>query len=159
MPTNSQRIFGAVTSICTTVGGAWLASIAHSTPPGAATLSYPSGVTVTFENVRSDQGQVVVMVFKDRDAFKAYDVTQAVGYREAPARYGAVTVTFPDLRGGPYAIAAFHDEDSDQEFDLEGESPREGYATSGTSDAYDSPTFRRATIRDATVSAEMFYAN
>ncbi len=159
MPTNSQRVFGAVTSICITVGGAWLANLAHSTSSGAATLSFPSGVTVTFDGVLSDQGQVVVIVFNDRDAFKAYDVTQAVGYREAPARHGPVTVTFPDLQAGPYAIAAFHDEDSDQEFDMEGEWPLEGYATSGASDAYDTPTFRQATIRDAVVSAEMFYAN
>lgn len=158
MPTNSQRFWGAVTSICITVGGAWLANLAHSTPTDAAALTYPSGVTVTFEGVRSSDGQVIVMVFGDREAFKAYDVERAVGYREAPARPGSVTVAFPELQAGPYAIAAFHDEDGDQDFDMDGEWPLEGYATSGASDAHDMPTFRQATIRGATVVTEMFYA-
>ena len=98
------------------------------------------------------------MVFNDRDAFKAYDADQAVGYREAPARRGRVTITLPELQEGPYAITAFHDEDGDQEFDMDGEWPLEGYATSGASDAHDMPTFRQATIRSAAVTAKMFYA-
>ena len=158
MPSNSQRLFGALTSICITTGGAWLASQAYSTPSGAGAMSYPSGVTVTFDGVRNSDGNVVVMVFNDRDSYKAYDVNQAVGYLEAPARRGSVTVNFPDLKAGPYAIAAFHDEDSNQDLNMGDEWPLEGYATSGATDIYDTPTFRRATIRGATVNAKMYYA-
>ncbi len=158
MPSNSQRLFGAVASVCITAGGAWLASQAYSTPDSAVTTSYPSGVTITFEDVRNSEGNVVVMVFGDRDSYKAYDVDQVVGYLETPARSGSVTVNFPDLKTGPYAIAAFHDEDGNQDLNMGDEWPLEGYATSGATDIYDTPTFRRATILGATVSVKMNYA-
>ena len=158
MPSTSQRLFGAVASVCITVGGAWLASLAQSPSADAAAMSYPSGVTVAFEGVRNDRGNVVVMVFGDRDAYKTFDVSRAVGYREAPARAGDVTVSFPDLTSGPYAIAAFHDEDENQDLNMGDEWPLEGYATSGATDIYDTPTFRRATIGEATVRIKMYYA-
>ena len=158
MPSNSQRLFGAIASICITTGGAWLASQAYSTPSGAAKMSYTSGVTVTFEGVRNSTGNVVVMVFSDRDSYKTYDVNQAVGYLETPARSGAVTVHFPDLKTGPYAIAAFHDEDGNQDLNMFDGWPLEGFATSGATDIYDTPTFRRATIHGASLTAKMYYA-
>ena len=157
MPSNSQRIFGAVASICITIGGAWLASQAYSKTDDAS-MTYPSGVTVTFEGVRNAYGNIVVMVFSDRDSYKAYDVNQAVGYLETPARKGTVTAAFPDLTTGPYAIAAFHDEDGNQDLNMGDDWPLEGYATSGATDIYDTPTFRRATIRDAKVAVRMYYA-
>ena len=157
MPSNSQRLFGAATSIMITTGGAWLASQAHSTSNYAATMSYPAGVTITFDGIRNSDGNIVVMVFSDRDSYKAYDVNKAVGYLETPARTGSVTVSFPDLRSGPYAIAAFHDEDGNQDLNMGDEWPLEGYATSGATDIYDTPTFRRATIREATVTTKMHY--
>lgn len=158
MPSNSQRLFGAIASICITMGGAWLASQAHSTSNNAATMSYPLGVTITFDGIRNSDGNVVVIVFGGRESYKAYDVNQAVGYIETPARKGSVTVNFPDLRSGPYAIAAFHDEDGNQDLNMGDVWPLEGYATSGATDIYDTPTFRRATIREATVTATMHYA-
>lgn len=158
MPSNSQRLYGAVASICITIGGAWLASQAHSVSSDAAVMSYPSGVSVTLEDVRNNRGNVVVMVFGDRDSYMAYDVKQAVGYLETPARQGTVRVSFPALKTGPYAIAAFHDEDSNQDFKMGDAWPLEGYATSGATDIYDTPTFRRATIRGAMVSMKMYYA-
>jgi uncharacterized protein (DUF2141 family) len=158
MPSYSQRIVGAISSICITVGGAWLASHAHSTAAGAATMSFPSGVTVTFAGIRNTHGNVVVMVFNDRESYKTYDVNQAAGYLETIARKGTVTVSFPELKTGPYAITAFHDEDSNQDLNMGDEWPLEGYATSGATDIYDTPTFRRATIKDAMVTVTMYYA-
>lgn len=125
MPTNAQRLLGAVASIGITVGGAWLASMAHSQSTTAAQVTFPDGVSATFQNIRNAQGNIVVMVFADRDAFKVYDSTKAAGYVEVPAKAGDVKVTFPDLTKGPYAIADFHDEDENRDLTMDGEWPAE----------------------------------
>lgn len=99
------------------------------------------------------------MVFADRDAYKVYDVTKAVGYKEVPAQQGSVNVLFPDLQSGPYVVAAFHDEDGNQDLNMDSEWPTEGYATSGAIDAYDVPTFANASLSADKVTITMFYAN
>lgn len=159
MPTNTQRIIGAIASIGITVGGAWLASFAQSKTALAPQILFPNGVSATFQNVRNARGNVVVMVFADREAFKSYDVTKAVGYAEIPAYPGDVTAVFPHLSDGPYAIAGFHDEDENQDLNMDGDWPTEGYATNGALDAYDLPTFRRAALRKSKVSIVMHYSN
>ncbi|MEM7439892.1 MAG: DUF2141 domain-containing protein [Pseudomonadota bacterium] len=159
MPTNTQRVVGAIASIGITVGGAWLASKAHSDLASTAQAEFPNGVSLTFKNVRNAKGNIVVMVFDNRDAFKSYDYSRAVRYAEVAARHGDVAVTFPDLRTGPLAIAAFHDEDKDQDLNMEGDWPSEGYATSGALDAYDTPTFRGASLSNSDVTITMYYAN
>ena len=159
MPTNTQRVLGAIASIGITVGGAWLASIAQSKTALAPQILFSNGVSVTFQNIRNAKGNVVVMVFADREAFKSYDVTKAVGYAEIPAQPGNVTAVFPHLSEGPYAIAAFHDEDKNQDLNMEGDWPTEGYATSGALDAYDTPTFRSAALGNSAVEITMYYAN
>lgn len=159
MPTNTQRFLGAIASIGITVGGAWLASMAHSNSTSVAQVAFPNGVSATFTNIRNANGKVVVMVFADREAFKTYDVTKAVGYAEVPAQPGDVTAVFPHLSEGPYAIAGFHDEDENQDLNLDGDWPTEGYATNGALDAYDLPTFRRAVLRKSKVSIVMYYSN
>lgn len=159
MPTNKQRVIGALTSISFTIGGAWVASTIHTSAQLVAKTAFPKGVTATFENIRNSSGNIVVMVFADRDAFKLYDVNKAIGYRQVPANQGTVTVSFPELKHGPLAIAAFHDEDKNQNLNMNGEWPTEGYATSGAVDAYDTPTFRAASIRQNEVSVTMHYAN
>ena len=159
MPTSAQRLCGALASIGITVGGAWLASTAHSDTDKTALSSLSNGLILSFENIRNDNGNIVVMVFDDREAFKSYDVTRAVGYREVPAVRGTMVVKFPDLTSGPFAVAAFHDEDKNQDLNMNGDQPDEGYATSGATDAYDTPTFRSATIVEARTSITMFYAD
>ena len=159
MPTNTQRLVGALASIGITVGGAWLASNAHSGTDEQTQILFSEGLDITFENVRNDTGNVVVMVFADRDAFKVYDVNRAVGYKEVPAKQGEVNVKFPDLTSGPLVVAAFHDEDRNQDLNMDGEWPTEGYATSGATDAYDLPTFRSASLSDGSVSITMYYVN
>jgi uncharacterized protein (DUF2141 family) len=159
MPSNKQRLIGALASIGITVGGAWIASATHSKLEDKALTSFSEGLSIIFDNIRNDTGNIVVMVFADRDAFKAYDITKAASYKEVPAQKGKVKVQFPDLTSGPYAVAAFHDEDKNQDLTMDGEWPTEGYATSGAVDAYDMPTFRKASLSKAHVSISMYYAN
>ncbi|WP_108879487.1 DUF2141 domain-containing protein [Anderseniella sp. Alg231-50] len=158
MPTNTQRLVGALATISITFVGAWLASNVHSTYGAAsAATSFPSGLTVTLEGVRGATGKVVVIVFSNRNAFRAYDVAGAAGYKETPSKAGTVVVSFPDLKDGPYAVAAFHDEDENRDLNMKGQLPTEGYATSGAVDAYDTPTFRTAAIVRGKVTIKMHY--
>ncbi len=159
MPTNTQRLVGAIASIGITVAGAWLASTAHSSTDEKSLSSFPDGLSITFDKIRNSTGNVVVMIFDDREAYKVYDATKAVGYQEVPAKQGSVSLQFKDLNTGPYVVVAFHDEDKNQDLNMDGEWPTEGYATSGAVDAYDIPTFRSATLNKAQVSITMFYAN
>ncbi|WP_420412992.1 DUF2141 domain-containing protein [Roseibium sp.] len=157
MPSNTQRFFGVITSIAITVGGAWAASQIHSQPTQAEVTSSTNGLTVTFENVRNKNGYVIVMVFDDAEAYANYDVSKVAGYKEEPAKSGKVAVRFPELDAGPYAVTAFHDENANQDLDMNGQIPKEGYATSGASDAYDTPPFNKAANVQGTVSIQMHY--
>lgn len=158
MPTNTQRLAGALASISITIAGAWLASNVHSTQANtSAATSFPSGLAVTLDGVRGATGKLVVMVFSDPNAFRAYDVAGTAGYKETPSKSGAVTVRFPDLKDGPYAIAAFHDEDENRALNMKGQWPAEGYATSGAVDAYDTPAFAKAAIKQGKVTIKMHY--
>lgn len=159
MPTSSQRVIAAIASIGITVGGAWLASTARSESQGEALTSFTDGLNITFGKIRNNTGNVIVLVFADRAAFRAYDVKKAVGYRELPAKQGTVTVQFSDLRFGPYAVTAFHDEDGNRDLNMDGERPTEGYATSGATHAYDTPTFASASLRENSTSITMYYTN
>ena len=159
MPTNMQRLTGVLVSIGITVGGAWVASTAHSNTEDKTLTSFADGLNITVENVRNDSGNVVVMVFADRDAFKAYDVTKAADYIEIPSKQGSVSARFPDLNSGPDAVAAFHDEDQNQDLNMDGEQPIEGYATSGAVDAYDVSTFKKASLSNPYTAITMYYAD
>ncbi|MGO1120977.1 DUF2141 domain-containing protein [Rhodovibrionaceae bacterium A322] len=158
MPSNSQRLFGVLASAALMVGGAWLAS--NLAPEAAqAGLEVPPGTSleVTLTGVRNATGNLIVLVYDDRSAFNSYDPDGAVGYREVPARFGDVTIAFAELTEGPYAIAAFHDEDGNQDLTMAGDWPVEGYATSGAKDEYDLPTFSSAAIAQGKISIPLFY--
>lgn len=158
MPTVGQRISGLVISATILVGGAWVAShVPLVEVEEARAASQSSGLEVVVEGVRNSQGQVIVMVMDDRDAFKSYDYEAAVGYVEVPASTGTVLASFPELTAGPYAVVAFHDENGNSDLDMNGQIPVEGYTVSGARDAYDEPPFSRAASAQPSQAVRMFY--
>lgn len=133
-------------------------------PPSNTTVSETAGsapadtsLDVTIEGVRSNAGKVLVFVFDNKAAYDAYDYTQAVGYAELDASTGPITYRFPDLTSGPYAIGLFHDENSNQNFDMQGEYPAEGYGTSRATSAYDDPSFSKASVEAGPVTIQVHY--
>ena len=54
MPTNMQRLTGVLVSSGITVGGAWVASTAHSNTEDKTLTSFADGLNITVENVRND---------------------------------------------------------------------------------------------------------
>lgn len=158
MTSNSQRLFGVVATIAITVGGAWAASQINAQPVYAETERTRTGLTVTFDGIRNSDGDIIVLIYDDPDAYKTYDPNGAVAFQQVRARSGKATVQFPDLALGPYAVAAFHDENSNQDLDMNGNIPTEGYAISGARDSYDEPSFDRAAIATGKISVQMHYA-
>lgn len=115
-----------------------------------------TGLRVDITNVRNDEGKVIVLVFADADAFADYDYTRAVGYAEQAAA-GTLQFEFPELREGPYAISLFHDENDDDDLNMDGIYPLEGYGTSGATGPYDEPSFSEAAVSPGRVSIRMYY--
>jgi uncharacterized protein (DUF2141 family) len=74
-----------------------------------------AGITVVVENLRSDKGEVRVAVWSDADGFTEPEA--AVAETGKKARVGQVIFTFAELPPGRYAIASFHDENGNGEFD------------------------------------------
>lgn len=116
-----------------------------------------SGLTIEITNLRNDSGKVVVFVFDDGRAFEEGNYERAAAYREIAAVSGELEARFPELDAGPYAVSLFHDENDDDDFNMDGAYPLEGYGTSGATGSYDQPTFDRASSGAARISVRVHY--
>ena len=156
MPTTMQRITAILISAAILTAGAFAASLVPSVkadekPTGDA------GLEVTVEGVRNGNGNVIIFIMDDGDAFNASEYAAAVGYHEIPASPGKMTTTFPRLTSGRHAIVAFHDENGNRDLDMKNNIPAEGYAISGAKDASDTPHFDRAASDKRFRTVEMYY--
>jgi len=86
-----------------------LAGNAASEPAAAA------GLTVTIEKLRSGAGTVHLALWDRAEGFT--DADAAVTLRELPAAPGQIHFDLGDLKPGLYAIATYHDENGNGEFD------------------------------------------
>ena len=98
------------------------------TAAAAATLfcfchsqSLAADLTITVDNLRSNQGQVLLCVFSaessDREAFPDCTKGHPVRQGKAVIGDGKVVVTYKGLKDGVYAVAAIHDENANGELD------------------------------------------
>ena len=72
-------------------------------------------LTVSVENVKSNDGKISVAVYNSSDGFLKFDkVFKAVS---EPSQKGTTEVVLKDLPEGTYAIAAFHDQNGNGELD------------------------------------------
>lgn len=186
MPTNKQRIVAVGTTAALVFGGAWMASMAKHTPVNAgeasqgiaetkpitmqettlgskAEIPAPSKsasgahLTVSIDGIRNTKGKIYVMVFDNAAAFASYDYQRTVGFAELPASVQRVATEFPDLSGKAYAISVFHDENGNQQFDMSGGYPTEGYGTSRAKSAYDDLEFHQARVKPGPIRVKIFY--
>ncbi len=89
---------------------AWIAGSA--TPPAAMDSLE---VTIVVDNLRSARGRVRIALWSRPDGFA--DVDAAIVEAGQPARPGEVRFTIPGLAPGRYAVASYHDENGNGEFD------------------------------------------
>lgn len=106
-----------------------------------------TGIKVDVTNLRSNNGFVLVSLFKDGAGFpdnsdKAFRrIKLGINDRKA-------TVVFTDVPPGQYAIAILHDENNDQKMNKNSLGlPKEGYGFSNNViGAFGPPSFRRASF-------------
>jgi len=72
-------------------------------------------LTVTVNNVTSNEGKISVAVYDTADGFLEFD--KVFKAESAPSQKGSTEVVIKDLPEGTYAIAAFHDENDNDELD------------------------------------------
>jgi len=78
----------------------------------AAGTAQAADLTVTVENLQSDEGQVLLGLFESAASFpKQVARGQSVGAAQRDAG-GKVRVVFAGLAPGNYAVSAFHDRDN-----------------------------------------------
>ncbi|WP_109356663.1 DUF2141 domain-containing protein [Sphingorhabdus sp. EL138] len=112
---------------------------------------------VSINGIRNNRGKIYIALFDNADAFNSHDYDRAVGFVELPAKEGSLNVNFPDLAGKPYAMSVFHDENGNQNFDLSGGYPSEGYGTSHAKSAYDEPKFHQASLKPGSIGIRLHY--
>jgi uncharacterized protein (DUF2141 family) len=177
MPSNTQRIFGVVTTGVILVAGGWLAAqasyvapaqakteneTAESAPAAEAPAPVAQGamgqsMNLTLTGLRSTKGTVHIMLFDDESAYNALDENAVAAFQSMPATPGAVSVTFDNLSDRAYAVVVHHDENDNGVFDTAGEYPLEGYGTSRATSAWDELDFASANVRPGEHSIQVFY--
>jgi len=82
---------------------------------GPAAPRTPADITVIVENLRSDKGDVRVALWSGPEGFTKSEA--AVAETGKKAQIGRVSFRFAGLPPGRYAIASFHDENGNGDFD------------------------------------------
>lgn len=85
-------------------------------------------VTVTIENVLSDEGEIIGSLHTADTFMKGPGIQN----KSVNATTGEVILTFTDVAPGTFALMLMHDKNSNQRMDFEPSGmPKESYATSG----------------------------
>lgn len=175
MPSNAMRVFGLVATAGMFAAGAWLAQEASSpetlaavkaadreyyesqgqTPPSQEQVKGP--LSVTLEGIRNSEGKVLVLAYDNKTAYENSDPERFAGFVEKPAKAGAITVEFPELKTGEYAIVAIHDENGNYDLDFNGPTPTEGVGVSNAFGPQDAPDFDRAKVKAGPVDVTVYY--
>ena len=98
-------------------------------------------ITVTIENVLSDEGHVIASLHTVETFMKGPGVINA----QEKGKAGELTLTFENVQAGTYAIMAMHDENDNQRMDFEANGmPKESFGMSGNDMTPGPPSFDAA---------------
>jgi uncharacterized protein (DUF2141 family) len=124
------------------------ALIKPSPEPAAATqkplsASPGRGVEAKFEGLRDSQGQVCLSLFSGAKDFPKDTSPDLLLKRCAPITNKTASIVFSDLKPGDYAIAAFHDANSDSKLNKGAFGiPEEGFGFSNNPEiGFSAPSF------------------
>ena len=123
----------------------------------AGTAAHAEGLDLTVENVRSERGSVIVLVFDNARDFDRLDYLRVVDYADVPARPGDMEIVFPGLTRGPYAVFLFHDENADQDLNHIDGYPLEGIGATGAPNPDDMPSFEDAAVFPGRATVVLHY--
>lgn len=95
-------------------------------------------LTITIENAKSDNGNIVVTLNTEDTFLKAQPIQSAIG----DIKDRKATVTFKNVQPGDYAIIALHDLNGNQSMDFEANGmPKESYGTSNNPRNFGPPMY------------------
>ncbi|MCV2365764.1 DUF2141 domain-containing protein [Paucibacter sp. DJ1R-11] len=140
------------------LAAACAALAAHALPPAAAAATDTADVQLVLTGLRNGEGQVVISLCTVEDKFPS-------GCRKSQtvkAEAGVVKYVFKGLPAGQYAIAAIHDEDSNQRLTMSAAGwPAEGFGFSNNAISRSGvPDFKAAAFDargERTVTVQMRY--
>ena len=111
-----------------------------------STAALAQTLKVDLEGVENSTGKVRFGLYNESRAFRKE--AQALKVVEVPAQKGTVSVEFPDLEPGWYAVMVYHDEDTNGRLNLLlGMYPTEGYGLSNNPSVFGKPTFEDSAFR------------
>ncbi len=117
-----------------------LLAFLFSAATATSVLAQDTTLELRLTGIEHDRGSIRVGLYADPKTFRKE--AHAVAIQQVPATPGSVTVRFPDLAPGRYAIMAYHDEDGDGELDRRfGMFPTEGYGLSNNPTVSGPPAF------------------
>lgn len=98
-------------------------------------------ITVTIDNVTSDEGKVMASIHTAETFMKGAGIDNL----ESVIEDGKVTLVFENVPNGTYAIMAMHDANDNKKMDFEANGmPKEGYGMSGNDMTMGPPSFETA---------------
>lgn len=107
---------------------------------GTAGTASAGDLLVHVHGVREGDGNVRVALYASDKGFRHEENAKSV--LSVPARKGEVSVTFPSLPAGRYAVIAYHDDDDNGKLDLfMGMFPQEGWGLSENPTVIGPPSF------------------
>ena len=103
---------------------------AQGAPAGCTGPASPHWINVVVEGVRNDSGQIAITLYEDDSSkFLVKHGSLYVGRTKAVAGTTSTCIYLP--RNGVWALALYHDENSNEKFDLSSfKLPAEGYGFS-----------------------------
>ena len=111
-------------------------------------LPAEEGIKVTVTNLHSNDGYVLISLFKDGEGYPD-DPAKAIRKAKLAIKDKKAWILFTGLPAGSYAIAILHDENDDQKMNKTGLGlPKEGYGFSNNvMGAFGPPSYSRASFR------------
>lgn len=100
-------------------------------------------LTITVSGVKNADGAIRVTLYDKADGFRHEENARLI--MSAPAQPGDVSVIFPGLAAGTYAVIAYHDDNGNGSLDkFMGMIPTEGFALTNDPEVMGPPSFDSA---------------
>ena len=107
-------------------------------------LIYGKSMTVTVSGLRSTQGVVHVLVYDNAGSFRETSLTDLVDYQTRQATSPSLSITLSGIQAGTYALTVHHDENANNAFEYDGQTPLEGWGYSNNVGKAGMPDFGSA---------------
>ena len=126
-------------------------------------IVYGQAMTVSIKKLRSGEGVVHVLVYDNAKAFAENSITDLVTYSTQPVSGDPMMVTLNGVKPGKYAIVLHHDENGNNQLEMDGDLPLEGWGYSNNVGKNNTPDFASAAFDFSddklSQSIKMRYAN